>query len=256
MSSNRSSPTPVPAPWTLKARSWVFVLSPISKKQAMPSGWSAPYQAQALEKEGPAGSIGYIMIYSYSESPIGSYDELIYAPGNMKNPDGSSGVRISRIYVSSKESVYNGRTNWNIPKELADFKIEKQPSGNWLIQVSRVNDLNPFFKVHTTRIPILSSIRVPTTTSLLGNMMRLSCPPIPAGDDPVEVATTKWCTLLPLIRGKARLVRFKAALNDDSTQNDKAGDGISFPDVLPWSIGAMLEDAIVMFPEPTWQEKW
>lgn len=35
-------------------------------------------------------------------------DELIYIPGRWKYPDGSSGFRITRIYVSSKASTENG----------------------------------------------------------------------------------------------------------------------------------------------------
>jgi hypothetical protein len=61
-------------------------------------------------------------------------DELIYIPGRWKYADGSVAFRITRIYVSSKESTENGeriptksqrethdkagRRNWNIPSQF------------------------------------------------------------------------------------------------------------------------------------------
>ncbi|KAH8822555.1 hypothetical protein DL96DRAFT_1618167 [Flagelloscypha sp. PMI_526] len=225
-------PAPSPAPWILKARNWSFVLSPLKSSANFPAGWAASYQAEALAKGQWAGSSGFVMVYSYSESPVD--DELIYAPGNMKNEDGSMGTRITRIYVSSDASVYNGRKNWNVPKELADFKIEKQANGGWLIAVSKPGSSAPFFKAYTNPIPILSWIGVP-----LANTFSLSSPPLPQGENAAETGTDKWCTLDATVKGKARLVRFKAALEDGS---GKAGDGINFPD-------SMIEDVIVDFPE-------
>ncbi len=54
---------------------------------------------------------------------VGPYDELIYVPGlfSRRSPsDQQQPVEyfpaITRIYVSTDESVYNGRKNWGIPK--------------------------------------------------------------------------------------------------------------------------------------------
>jgi hypothetical protein len=37
-------------------------------------------------------------------------------------------LRISRIYVSQRTTVYNGRLNWNIPKHLARFSFSAPPT--------------------------------------------------------------------------------------------------------------------------------
>lgn len=41
---------------------------------------------------------------------VGPYDEVIWIPGSYETPplEGTRMVRISRIYVSTVESVYNG----------------------------------------------------------------------------------------------------------------------------------------------------
>jgi hypothetical protein len=43
---------------------------------------------------------------------------------------------ISRIFVSSWESVVGGRANWGIPKDRADFHIEQRPEGEDVLSVS------------------------------------------------------------------------------------------------------------------------
>lgn len=75
---------------------------------------------------------------------VGPYDEVIWIPGSYETPplEGTRMVRISRIYVSTVESVYNGgyspdicirvntdaiysgRRNWNIPKEVQPTSIQ------------------------------------------------------------------------------------------------------------------------------------
>lgn len=51
------------SPWDLKARSWIFALSPLSKQANFPAGWAAPYQAEALAGGGEfIGGPGMIMV--------------------------------------------------------------------------------------------------------------------------------------------------------------------------------------------------
>lgn len=59
-------------------------------------------------------------IIRYRETPVGSYDELAILPGTFSGV-GSDGdkkrdLRITGIWVSTKETLINGRRNWNIPK--------------------------------------------------------------------------------------------------------------------------------------------
>lgn len=49
------------------------------------------------------------MIVRYKETPVGPYDEVIWMPGYFEVPGtGRKHARITRIYVSSLESVFNG----------------------------------------------------------------------------------------------------------------------------------------------------
>lgn len=62
---------------------------------------------------------GLVMLADYDESPVGPYRELLFLAGFRIS-------RITRIYVSTGESAENGRENWGIPKEVADFAVERR----------------------------------------------------------------------------------------------------------------------------------
>ncbi|KAJ8112008.1 hypothetical protein OPT61_g5522 [Boeremia exigua] len=120
-----------PAPWTLKAESYLLFL----KLQGLPEGVYDTLE-EAWEDEGMGrfeGGLGAIMIVRYTDTPVGSYDELMLIPGNFSVPHPSSGppkiprkaLRIARIYVSQRTTTYNGRLNWNIPKHLARFSFSE-----------------------------------------------------------------------------------------------------------------------------------
>ena len=59
-------------------------------------------------------------ILRYSETPVGSYDELAILPGCFAGigPKGikMKDMRITGIWVSQDTTLMNGRRNWNIPK--------------------------------------------------------------------------------------------------------------------------------------------
>lgn len=61
-------------------------------------------------------------IIRYSETPVGPYDELAILPGTFSGVGRDGGKRrdsrITGIWVSSKETLINGRKNWNIPKSV------------------------------------------------------------------------------------------------------------------------------------------
>lgn len=58
------------------------------------------------------GGLGMIQVVRYSSTPVGPYEELVIIPGNFQVSGGSqkgkARMRISRIYVSQKETTYNG----------------------------------------------------------------------------------------------------------------------------------------------------
>lgn len=57
-----------------------------------------------------------VQVIRYTESPVGPYDELVLIPGSFEYfvDDGDNfrkrrNLRITRIYVSQKDTCYNGR---------------------------------------------------------------------------------------------------------------------------------------------------
>jgi hypothetical protein len=75
---------------------------------------------QDYQKSRFLGYFGTVMLVNYESSPVGPYKELLFIPG-LFTFDWKKVYSISKIYVSTYESVYNGIENWGIPKELADF---------------------------------------------------------------------------------------------------------------------------------------
>ncbi|KAJ7064948.1 hypothetical protein C8F01DRAFT_1128849 [Mycena amicta] len=243
-----------PAPWKLKGRSWVFPLSALGKQASFPPGWAAEDQAETLSSGGDfIGGLGLIQVVSYSESPVGPYDELIYVPGRWKYSNGTKAFRITQIYVSTKESTLNGRRNWNIPKRVANFSITSDSSGTTHISVTPSGSSTPFFKASVQRIPIVSSLRVPTSTKLLGSYYALTQPPLPAGPNPEDVSTDKWASLIPVMRGAASVHKLVPEL--DGGAQKVVGDGKGFPALAPWSVVLMMDNVDMEFGVPTFQDE-
>jgi hypothetical protein len=69
------------------------------------------------------------MYVDYVESGCGPYRELLFIPGAFPFGDGRRHLTISRILVSTWDSVVNGRNNWGIPKDRADFEVEQGLDG-------------------------------------------------------------------------------------------------------------------------------
>lgn len=115
---------PVPAPWELKGT--VYLLSFWTSKgmDELPTIAYSPLEATSSFANPVAsgehmGGLSQIQIIRYTDSPVGAYDELVVCPGYFayeKNDDkGRSrklkNVRITRIYVSQKNTCWNGRTS-------------------------------------------------------------------------------------------------------------------------------------------------
>jgi hypothetical protein len=106
-----------PAPWTLRIdNSWILPFHSTSK---IPE-----YSLQNEESREDQDGLGMAMVVSYKDSNAGPYDELLFAiPCSKPSIPGEifPTYHIPVIYVSTEESVRNGRRNWGIRKELADF---------------------------------------------------------------------------------------------------------------------------------------
>jgi hypothetical protein len=113
----------VPAPWSLRGHAWIVLLR--LPRGAPAAGAFVPPQLRPLHSP-----LSALMCVEYTDAPCGPYGELLFIPGAMRFPDGRSHPTISRILVSTWESVVNGRANWGIPKDRADFRFEATPAGD------------------------------------------------------------------------------------------------------------------------------
>ena len=107
-----------PAPWDLKGKGYIFLYK-FTKEFAAQNGNIPGF----LEGK-YAGGLGSVMLVNYEDSNAGPYGELLFIPGKFLF-GGKRLNTISKIYVSTMESVVNGRANWGIPKEKADFSFDK-----------------------------------------------------------------------------------------------------------------------------------
>lgn len=121
-----------PAPWDLVGRGYISVLrfSPDSRVQ------DTFLPTSLLRKRGRS-PYGYLMFVDYQSSDAGPYHELLFIPGSFPFEDGQRHLTISRIFVSTMDSVANGRKNWGIPKELAEFDVRYGENGVDSVKLSK-----------------------------------------------------------------------------------------------------------------------
>lgn len=107
-----------PAPWNLRGEAFFAALRlpPELRHDAL----LPPSTATGGQLTGPA----FLMYVDYHEVDCGPYRELLFSPGAMVCLDGVRRPTITRILVSTYESVINGRNLWGIPKDRADFHVE------------------------------------------------------------------------------------------------------------------------------------
>jgi hypothetical protein len=121
-----------PAPWTLTGRGYICMFRAPSKLLDDESF----IEPSLLGKRG-ASRFCYLMFVDYSDSPVGPYHELLFIPGAFPFEDGKRHLSISRIFVSSLDSVVNGQRNWGIPKDVAQFDVRYGENGLDRVSVSR-----------------------------------------------------------------------------------------------------------------------
>ena len=109
--------TPVPAPWTLRGEGIILLFR--FHKDWVAQAANLPEHLRGKFK----GGFGYVMIVDYQESPVGPYKELLFIPGKFGKEKLQS---ITTIFVDSEASTANGRANWAIPKQTADFHWQKE----------------------------------------------------------------------------------------------------------------------------------
>jgi len=258
---------PPPAPWTLpNTEAWLFVVSFSGKSnQELPPGHFAPLEEAEWSKccgpEVARGGPANMMLIRYTDTPVGPYDELLIAPGTFSNPNGTVDSRVTRIYVSSQDSIANGRKNWNIAKHLGKFTFTPSPSNPRATEARVYAQTSPttfsdtpFFAVLLTSIPLIP--KLPFNTAYLPEAFKLSTqPPLPSSpnaEEDGEVGTATWKTFSTFIQAYMRPVFVKGLLEAGAAGGTtRFADGVNFPDVMPFSIALHLEKATLEVSAPS-----
>ncbi|MFP4456658.1 MAG: acetoacetate decarboxylase family protein [Clostridia bacterium] len=144
----------ISAPWELSGRGFItlykFDKNFLSKTNIIPK----------FLKERRLKGFGAIMFVEYEESPVGPYYELLFIPGKFVIGNKKLAT-ISKIYVSTQESVDGGINNWGIPKEIADFEVHDIDKSRTSITVEKDDQLIASFVFKETFMPI------PVSTNIL-----------------------------------------------------------------------------------------
>ncbi|TAQ84331.1 hypothetical protein B7494_g7339 [Chlorociboria aeruginascens] len=226
MSSSSDSITPVSPPWTLKGNVYSFMTHVSSSNvQSLLCTESKSFLYSSLEAASSfsqgnfLGGLALVQIIRYTESPIGPYDEMLIVPGTFeysvevekkgkKVLEKKKNLRLTRIYVSQKNTCWNGRKNWNIPKHLARFSFTDIPNGAVKIAVyphdtsvlEAKPTLQPFFKATFKTVPYIPAIPISTTVAKYVRMdLSIVQPPLPSGQGSEDElpGTDQWCSVLP-----------------------------------------------------------
>jgi hypothetical protein len=137
-------PSRVPPPWRLRGSGYVFLFT--FKPWFLRTGGFLPPELEGAD--GFEGQLGAVMLVEYRESPVGPYRELLFLAGrNLRWR--RHRFSITRIYVSTEASAVNGRENWGIPKQTADFEVIRLDGGAERVIVLR----DGFAKVDLTVAP-------------------------------------------------------------------------------------------------------
>ncbi|KAI5858858.1 hypothetical protein BZA05DRAFT_366411 [Tricharina praecox] len=250
-----SHPFPLaPPPWNgMKATGYLF-LTHSSASTPLPPGSYDPLEADSpfasAETGTFTGGFGSVTILRYKDSPVGPYDELFFIPGYFSLPPsvgGGSKLRITRIYVSSAASTYNGRRNWGIAKKVARFRFVGDEDGGMcsrveLREAGDGDDAKPFFAVDLK--PAVWGVTMPLSTAFSPIDLAVVHPPLPRGAEVERTASDKWYGVNPYVRGTGGGAWAKGALGDGEW-----ADGVAFPKVQPVRLGVWWKDATIDFSE-------
>ncbi|KAF3351313.1 hypothetical protein VD0002_g6464 [Verticillium dahliae] len=267
--------TLVPPPWTLKGTVYLFAFWTTRSQAANPPSFAySPLEASAgyATPEGSRhlGGLSMIQLIRYTESPVGPYDELILSPGFHEYTVEEAGrrvkkrnARITRIYVSQRQTCWNGRKNWNIPKHLAAFDWQDHQDGSTTIKVyphdtepvsaaEASPSKTPFFQTTFRPTPFVPSF--PISMSLfkhLGVDATLVQPPLPQGQGSHGElpGTDRWCAVAPDQSSRRSSIGwFDLRQTDD--QGNVVGEHENFwPGFWRWHLGVKMEDAEIGFGE-------
>ncbi|WP_437813547.1 acetoacetate decarboxylase family protein [Sorangium sp. So ce1078] len=123
-----------PAPWTLTGDAYIAMLE-LPERLLLEQGFIPEALRPRFE-----GRYSLLMALDYTTSNVGPYRELLFIPGRYRTRRGLK-WSISKIYVSSWDSVVNGQLNWAIPKEHADLDLVREADGSERLRASQGGDV-------------------------------------------------------------------------------------------------------------------
>ncbi|KAJ7349166.1 hypothetical protein DFH08DRAFT_864607 [Mycena albidolilacea] len=235
-----------PAPWNLTvSEAYAFVVAPPPSPAFLPPGFADPLEAPELAPGVILPDSGLIMILRYSASPVD--DELIYIPGRWAYNLTDSGLRITRIYVATNASVFNGKDSLSASEHQADFNFTKLADGSQTVTVFPPGDLtNPHFSAKLT--PTIGPVPIEVNTALTSDHLTFIQPSIPASPtNPVEVGTTTWKQVLLNIQTET----WTATVISGALPGGKIGNGIGYPDIQPLLPIGVSWSGPLIFPAPS-----
>ncbi|KAI4197885.1 MAG: hypothetical protein LQ350_005644 [Teloschistes chrysophthalmus] len=264
-----------PPPWTCRYTGYIgsFFVSPST---GLPRDLAYdPHEASSdrfTEAGTWKGGLAMIQLLRYTSTPVGPYDEMVLVPGNFDVPGHGSQPRITRIYVSQRDTTYNGMTNlqvsrliitrlmaigrknWNIPKHIARFKFtgdfSTPPFTVQLFPEDPTID-TPFFTASlqplgfwTPSFPFSSRV-----TKWFGLPDSIVQPPLPEGEPKnIICGTDKWFKCQGSIYGpKTKLVWM-----DMKQPGKKSGEAREnwWPGIRRWQLAIWLQDAQLDLGDP------
>lgn len=149
-----------PAPWHLTGSGYILALRMPGNLLDDPT--FIPDTLQGSRK----GKLAYVMFVDYSASDAGPYHELLYIPGSFRFNQ-SRHLSITRIYVSTWDSVVNGRNNWGIPKNRCNFAVDYGTEQDNIRLTTDAGTLIAELTLRTRRC-----FRIPTTTAMVPEKVR------------------------------------------------------------------------------------
>lgn len=143
-----------PPPWKLRGDGYIFLYR-FPREFVEQYGFIPPAHESAF-----VGGLGAVMLVDYHSTPCGPYRELLFIPGQFKVGERQH-YSITKIYVSTQASIDNGRANWGIPKEYADFDVTAVADRHERISLRQQGLLRAEWEI--SHLPLL----VPITTALI-----------------------------------------------------------------------------------------
>lgn len=257
------------APWTCKAQVYSLFLHtspPIPPIAYDPLEQNASFASPEYAGRflgGPAG----LTVIRYTETPVGPYDELIIIPGTYAWGQQQQNPRISRIYVSQRHAMYNGRLHWNIPKHLARFEWVEDPTTTTTTRLkvflpqeggedasAAQQGTAPFFQASFRTVPYVPSFPFSTAwAKYFGMDFTLVQPPLPeaGGEEAACVGTDQWCAFeTTQASRRTHLVWWDLSQREGGEGSKFSGLFENFwPGLGRWRLGVRMDDATVEIPE-------